>query len=193
MMDGDEKKTKDVVTEIKDDKDNKDSKDSKDDKENKDHKENSDSDSGSESEHDDDDDCTIIDHQTFDQLLEMDDEEDHEFSRSLVWNYFEQAQKTFDDMDKAMKKLDFPDLSRLGHFLKGSSAALGLTKVKESCEKLQNLGNRKDENGANTISNEVAEKKIGKLLIRMRKEYEEARSYLEDFYEDQEPQPSASE
>jgi len=32
----------------------------------------------------------------------MDDEEDHEFSRSLVWNYFEQAEKTFSDMDMAM-------------------------------------------------------------------------------------------
>jgi len=44
----------------------------------------------------------IIDHSTFDQLLEMDDEEDHDFSKSLVWNYFEQAEKTFDDMDDAM-------------------------------------------------------------------------------------------
>jgi osomolarity two-component system phosphorelay intermediate protein YPD1 len=32
----------------------------------------------------------------------MDDEEDHEFSRSLVWNYFEQAEKTFEDMNNAM-------------------------------------------------------------------------------------------
>ncbi|KAG0021552.1 hypothetical protein BGZ82_011299 [Podila clonocystis] len=130
----------------------------------------------------------IIDHTTFDQLLEMDDEEDHEFSKSLVWNYFEQAEKTFGDMNEAMKKLDFPDLSRLGHFLKGSSAALGLTKVKESCEKLQHYGNRKDATGVNTITDSEAEELIQALLIQMREEYDEAESYLRDFYEGQETQ-----
>ncbi|KAF9559400.1 hypothetical protein EC968_006624 [Mortierella alpina] len=128
----------------------------------------------------------IIDHTTFDQLLEMDDEEDHEFSKSLVWNYFEQAEKTFEDMDEAMNKLDFPDLSRLGHFLKGSSAALGLTKVKESCEKLQHYGNRKDAAGVNTITNDEAENLIKALLKQMREEYDEAENYLRVFYDDQE-------
>ncbi|KAG0312705.1 hypothetical protein BGZ97_010941 [Linnemannia gamsii] len=128
----------------------------------------------------------IIDHTTFDQLLEMDDEEDHEFSRSLVWNYFEQAEKTFEDMNNAMEKLDFPDLSRLGHFLKGSSAALGLTKVKESCEKLQHYGNRKDAAGVNNITNEEAETLISALLVQMRREYNEAESYLKVFYDGQE-------
>ncbi|KAF9907308.1 hypothetical protein EC991_011130 [Linnemannia zychae] len=132
------------------------------------------------------DDNGIIDHTTFDQLLEMDDEEDHEFSRSLVWNYFEQAEKTFLDMDNAMEKLDFPDLSRLGHFLKGSSAALGLTKVKESCEKLQHYGNRKDAAGVDAITNEEAETLIRALLVQMRREYNEAESYLKVFYDGQE-------
>ncbi|KAF9418499.1 hypothetical protein BGZ94_009679 [Podila epigama] len=128
----------------------------------------------------------IIDHITFNQLLEMDDEEDHEFSKSLVWNYFEQAETTFEDMNAAMKKLDFPDLSRLGHFLKGSSAALGLTKVKESCEKLQHYGNRKDATGTNTITDKEAEDLIRALLAQMREEYDEAENYLREFYESQE-------
>ncbi|KAF9896438.1 hypothetical protein BX616_007449, partial [Lobosporangium transversale] len=126
----------------------------------------------------------IIDHVTFDQLLEMDDEEDHEFSKSLVWNYFEQAEKTFADMEAAMEKLDFPDLSRLGHFLKGSSAALGLIKVKQSCEKLQHYGNRKDATGNNSITNEEAENLIRTLLVEMRREYDEAENYLRVFYEE---------
>ncbi|KAG0256746.1 hypothetical protein BG011_004323 [Mortierella polycephala] len=130
----------------------------------------------------------IIDHTTFDQLLEMDDEEDHEFSRSLVWNYFEQAEKTFEELDQAMKELDFPDLSRLGHFLKGSSAALGLTKVKESCEKLQHYGNCRDATGDSEITNSEAESLIRALLIQMRKEYDEAENYLRIFYESQEGQ-----
>jgi osomolarity two-component system phosphorelay intermediate protein YPD1 len=44
----------------------------------------------------------LIDHETFDQLLEMDDDEDHDFSKSIVWNYFEQAETTFGSMDKAL-------------------------------------------------------------------------------------------
>ncbi|KAI8605957.1 signal transduction histidine kinase [Dissophora ornata] len=140
-----------------------------------------------ETEADEYDEDSIIDHTTFDQLLEMDDEEDHEFSRSLVWNYFEQAEKTFEDMNESMKRLDFPDLSRLGHFLKGSSAALGLTKVKESCEQLQHYGNRKDATGANIITNDEAERLIRALLTQMRSEYDEAESYLKDFYDGQEP------
>jgi len=32
---------------------------------------------------------------------------------------------------------DLQELSSLGHFLKGSSATLGLTKVKDMCEEMQ--------------------------------------------------------
>lgn len=84
------------------------------------------------------------------------------------------------------EKLDFPDLSRLGHFLKGSSAALGLTKVKESCEKLQHYGNRKDAAGVESITNDEAETLIRALLVQMRREYNEAESYLKVFYDGQE-------
>jgi osomolarity two-component system phosphorelay intermediate protein YPD1 len=44
----------------------------------------------------------LIDMNTFDQLLDMDDDDDHEFSYSIVLNYFEQVETTFDDMDGAL-------------------------------------------------------------------------------------------
>jgi osomolarity two-component system phosphorelay intermediate protein YPD1 len=44
----------------------------------------------------------LIDMNTFEQLLDMDDEDDHEFSYSIVLNYFEQAEQTFKDMDAAL-------------------------------------------------------------------------------------------
>lgn len=41
-----------------------------------------------------------IDSATFEQILEMDDdEEEREFSRSIVYDFFAQAENTFDDMD----------------------------------------------------------------------------------------------
>lgn len=44
----------------------------------------------------------LIDMNTFEQLLDMDDEDDHEFSYSIVLNYFEQAETTFDHMEEAL-------------------------------------------------------------------------------------------
>lgn len=82
--------------------------------------------------------------------------------------------------------MDFPDLSRLGHFLKGSSAALGLRRVTESCERLQHFGNRKDAKGEKTITNEEAENLIRALLVQVRDEYNEAKNYLTVFYDGEE-------
>lgn len=80
--------------------------------------------------------------------------------------------------------MDFTELSRLGHFLKGSSAALGLTKVKHSCERLQHYGNLTDETGTKSITEEEANTLSLELLIQMRREYKEAEEYLREFYED---------
>lgn len=44
-----------------------------------------------------------IDEQTFDQILEMDDEEDdREFSSSIVFDFFNQTDSTFKSMNKAL-------------------------------------------------------------------------------------------
>ncbi|CAO3587589.1 unnamed protein product [Absidia cylindrospora] len=94
----------------------------------------------------------LIDMSTFDQLLDMDDDDDdHEFSYSIVLNYFEQAEATFKDMDDALDKKNLPELSRLGHFLKGSSAAIGLKKVKATCERSKTLGIAKTKLEAMTL------------------------------------------
>ncbi|KAJ3014042.1 hypothetical protein HKX48_005380 [Thoreauomyces humboldtii] len=125
----------------------------------------------------------IVDHNIFDQLLEMDeDDEDRSFSRDIVTNYFEQAETTFASMDTSLTEKDLQALSRLGHFLKGSSAALGLTKVKASCEKMQNYGNMKDERGSGSITAEEALKRIAALLKQTKVEYKEAEEYLKKFY-----------
>ncbi|KAI8590843.1 signal transduction histidine kinase [Geranomyces variabilis] len=127
----------------------------------------------------------IVDHNIFDQLLEMDeDDEDRGFSRDIVTNYFEQAETTFSSMDTSLAAKDLQALSRLGHFLKGSSAALGLTKVKSSCEKMQHYGNMKDEHGSGSLSEDEALKRIATLLKQTKIEYHEAEKYLKEFYGD---------
>jgi osomolarity two-component system phosphorelay intermediate protein YPD1 len=39
---------------------------------------------------------------TFNQILEMDEPDDHEFSSSIVFDFFDQAERTFDSMDSAL-------------------------------------------------------------------------------------------
>ena len=43
-----------------------------------------------------------IDAETFEQVLEMDDDETREFSREIVLNFFDQARQTFEDMESSM-------------------------------------------------------------------------------------------
>ena len=46
-----------------------------------------------------------VDQETFQQILELDEDEGREFSKGMVYDYFTQAEKTFDDMDGAVYAL----------------------------------------------------------------------------------------
>jgi osomolarity two-component system phosphorelay intermediate protein YPD1 len=78
------------------------------------------------------------------------------------------------------KKKDLKRLSSLGHFLKGSSAALGLCKVQASCEDIQHYGQLQERD--EVIKEDYAITKIGTTLERARGEYETAKSSLQRFY-----------
>ncbi|RDW62778.1 hypothetical protein BP5796_11080 [Coleophoma crateriformis] len=125
-----------------------------------------------------------IDVLTFEQILEMDDDEDErEFSRSIVFGFFEQAEATFVKMEDALKDKDLATLSSLGHFLKGSSATLGLTKVKDSCEKIQHYGAKKDEDGtADEPDEEKCLERIKETLDTVKEEYAEVEKSLKKFF-----------
>lgn len=111
----------------------------------------------------------VVDWSIFSQILMMDeDENERDFSKSIVENYFEQAESTFTDMESALEYNDIPKLMRLGHFLKGSSASLGLVKVQSTCEEVQHL--------------DTSEVQPIELLQRVRQEYAEARDGLSRFF-----------
>lgn len=124
----------------------------------------------------------LVDMETFGQLLEMDDDEEHSFSKSLTWDYFDQAVTTFKEMDAAVLGSDLITLSRKGHFLKGSSAALGLNRVKASCEKMQHYGNKKRANGEGTLSEFEAMERCKSLLSQLKEEQKLSKAWLERFY-----------
>jgi len=124
----------------------------------------------------------VIDMDTFSQILEMDDDETHEFSMSIVENYMEQAEVTFKSMDDAFAAKNLPEMSRLGHFLKGSSAALGISQVQTGCEAMQYYGQMKrGPNGAKLTAEEALDL-IRLLLVKIKAGHREAEKWLKDFY-----------
>jgi len=126
-----------------------------------------------------------IDAATFEQILEMDDdEEEREFSKSIVYDFFSQAESTFVKMDTNLESRDLKTLSELGHFLKGSSATLGLTKVKDSCEKIQHYGQKKDDTGTNDITEEEGLTKLKTTIEQAKKEFHDVEKVLRKFYND---------
>jgi len=129
-------------------------------------------------------DSGLIEEPVFQQILDMDDDDEtNDFSRSIVYDFFDQAKTTFDKMDTALGEKDLKQLSDLGHFLKGSSAALGMTKVKASCEIIQQLGAKKDETGSRNEPNEaVSLEKLDKQISITKKEYEDVEKELRKFY-----------
>ncbi|KAF9889771.1 hypothetical protein FE257_007077 [Aspergillus nanangensis] len=132
----------------------------------------------------------VIDQTTFEQILEMDDEDDRDFSHGIVFGFFDQAETTFENMETALESKNLGELSSLGHFLKGSSATLGLSKVKDACEKIQHYGAGKDESGtSDEPDEEVSLKNIKTTLEDVKRDYKEVEGYLRKFFGDS-PAPS---
>lgn len=124
-----------------------------------------------------------VDEATFNQILEMDDTDEREFSSSIVTGFFEQAEDTFKSMEEALKKEDLEELSSLGHFLKGSSATLGLVRVRDGCEKIQRFGKKENEDGSPEKNEELCLSRIKQALKVVREDYREAETALKRFYE----------
>lgn len=121
--------------------------------------------------------ANVIDVYTFDQILEMDeDDKERSFSKSIVETFFDQAETTFDKMDNALAENDLENLAQLGHFLKGSSASLGLTKVQNACSEIQHLGR------LNPNDPPLGHDELEALLKKVRAAYDEIHSLLEAFY-----------
>ena len=84
------------------------------------------------------------------------------------------------------EKRELENLSQLGHFLKGSSATLGLIKVKESCERIQNFGQGKDESGENNEPNpDVSLRRIKDILAVVKVQFADAEKRLRAFYHEE--------
>ncbi|KAG1797788.1 histidine-phosphotransfer domain, HPT domain-containing protein [Suillus plorans] len=113
----------------------------------------------------------IIDMEVFDQIVELDDGDS--FVSGMVTEYLGQVDSTFNKMDKAMETKDLIEMSQLGHFLKGSSAALGVKQVSLTCEKIQNIAK-------GTPTDKTIEE-VTSLLKRVKEEYGAAKIWLLEY------------
>ncbi|KAF5025004.1 hypothetical protein F66182_2955 [Fusarium sp. NRRL 66182] len=123
-----------------------------------------------------------MDMNTFEQILEMDDEGDHEFSSSIVFGFFDQAEETFDKIEQSLEEADLPSLSSLGHFLKGSSATLGLVKVRDGCEKIQRYGKMENLDGSPADDEQVCLQRVREAFELVKTDYAEVETALKKYY-----------
>lgn len=82
------------------------------------------------------------------------------------------------------KEKNLESLSSLGHFLKGSSATLGLNHIRNGCEKIQHLGKGKDETGNKPQSEEQCLAQIESELAKCREDYVKVEAALKKFFGD---------
>jgi osomolarity two-component system phosphorelay intermediate protein YPD1 len=73
-------------------------------------------------------------------------------------------------------------LSAKGHFLKGSSAALGIKKVQESCEHVQHYGAKRDEIIGADLTEAQALRRVALIMPRLERDYALAEEWLRDYY-----------
>jgi osomolarity two-component system phosphorelay intermediate protein YPD1 len=93
----------------------------------------------------------------FSDILELDDEDEQYFSRSLVCDFFALAQRTFTEMDACLlvhcsntffwtmlteynrETQDIKQLWSKARFLRGPSATLGIYKVESNCARIEQM------------------------------------------------------
>lgn len=78
---------------------------------------------------------------------------------------------------------DLDQLSQLGHFLKGSSATLGLVKVRDGCEKIQRYGKNENVDGSAEPDSDLCLKRIEEALQTVKTDYQDVERTLRRYYE----------
>lgn len=75
-------------------------------------------------------------------------------------------------------------MSSLGHFLKGSSATLGFTKIRDSCQVIQQYGSNLNVDGSPEVDQSVCFAKIKQALTSVKVYTTELEGVLKAFFND---------
>lgn len=132
----------------------------------------------------------LVEWSVFSEIIAMDEDEEG-FSHGLVVTFVQQVVETFDEIEQNLKSKDLDKLSALGHYLKGSAAALGLVKISSQCERIQNYGHR-DNFDDFKIDSDLSESdtEFWLLLIedafqKAKSGFEKSKEALNDYFDDE--------
>ncbi|OMJ09763.1 Multistep phosphorelay regulator 1 [Smittium culicis] len=128
------------------------------------------------------DDTGILDQEVFEQILELDDDS-QDFLKGLIFNYYNQVQSALIQLENSLNSSDLAGISSIGHSLKGSSASLGLIKMREISERLQKIGDYHAEIDPNMpiqILLKAAEKELDNLHSEYKKVVQLFNYFLND-------------
>ncbi|KAH8744598.1 hpt domain-containing protein [Diaporthe sp. PMI_573] len=123
-----------------------------------------------------------VDTTWFSEILSMDESEKREFSKSIVFAFFEQARETLAKLDRALADKDLKKMASLSVFLKGSSATLGFVKVNNRCEKIRQYCWKETIGGTPWHCEEACIPHITVALEMLKTEYNELEKILKVFF-----------
>lgn len=135
-------------------------------------------------------DSGLIEWSVFSELVAMDEDEEG-FSKSLFQTFVDQVLETFKEIDENLKTKNFDKISGLGHYLKGSAAALGLEKISSQCERIQNYGHKvnfdnfKLNDNNDQKDDEFWIKLIEDALNKARDGFDKSRKALNNYFDDE--------
>ncbi|KAI4721436.1 hypothetical protein E4T48_02225 [Aureobasidium sp. EXF-10727] len=136
----------------------------------------------------------------FREILELDDEDEQYFTRSLVCDFFALAQRTFTEMDACLsvnksclllrktligwnrESQDVKQLWSKARFLRGPSATLGIYKVELSCARIEQMTAVADTFQAEDDSRTTLCNSSRILLDQAKQHFTEAENALRRFY-----------
>lgn len=79
----------------------------------------------------------VIDFEAYEQLFDLDEENDDSFSKGLLDGFYEQVTETIARMEAAIQAKDHAEITHAAHFLKGSSGVIGAAQVREFCANIE--------------------------------------------------------
>lgn len=128
----------------------------------------------------------------FSELIAMDEDEEG-FSKQLFETFVIQVLETFEEIDENLKAKNLDKLSSLGHYLKGSAAALGLNTISIECERIQNYGHKinfdnfelEDEKDIDQETDDYWVLLITDALDKARDGFEKSREALNEYFDDE--------
>ncbi|KAF5001523.1 hypothetical protein FGRMN_994 [Fusarium graminum] len=93
----------------------------------------------------------VIDESTFTQLLEMDDDNERDFSSSVCFEWIDQSEGNYTNIEEAIESGNLEDLHKIADYCCGLAATIGAKKVVSTLEHLKKLSERKELDDATAL------------------------------------------